>query len=410
MSDISDPNFCKQENPLAVAPIGKLLVKFAIPSVVAMLVTGLYNIVDQIFIGNFVGELGNAATNIAFPLSILCTATSLMFGIGGAAAFNLSMGAGKKDTAGKFVGNALIAAGSIALVITLIGEIFLTPMLKFFGATNNILPYAKEYTRITAIGFPFLIITVSGGHMIRADGKPTVSMICNLTGAIINTGLDALFVIGFGWGMKGAAAATVIGQVISCSIAVYHLAHFRTVKLTKNDWLPDMKIILRVANLGMSQGFNQIAMMVVQIVLNNSLKHYGALSIYGEDIPIAVVGISSKLAMLYFSFCIGISHAVQPIASFNYGAKNYLRTRQAYTKAIMAGSVISVLAFTIFQLFPRQIIFLLPLIVILPLIWGINGMMFAGAIADALAFVMALSFAIRELSRPEYKNIFKLQV
>ena len=192
-----------------------------------------------------------------------CTATSLMFGIGGAAAFNLSMGAGKKDTAGKFVGNALIAAGSIALVITLIGEIFLTPMLKFFGATNNILPYAKEYTRITAIGFPFLIITVSGGHMIRADGKPTVSMICNLTGAIINTGLDALFVIGFGWGMKGAAAATVIGQVISCGIAVYHLAHFRTVKLTKNDWLPDMKIILRVANLGMSQGFNQIAMMVV---------------------------------------------------------------------------------------------------------------------------------------------------
>lgn len=404
MSDISDPNFCKQENPLAVAPIGKLLVKFAIPSVVAMLVTGLYNIVDQIFIGNFVGELGNAATNIAFPLSTLCTATSLMFGIGGAAAFNLSMGAGKKDTAGKFVGNALIAAGSIALVITLIGEIFLTPMLKFFGATNNILPYAKEYTRITAIGFPFLIITVSGGHMIRADGKPTVSMICNLTGAIINTGLDALFVIGFGWGMKGAAAATVIGQVISCSIAVYHLAHFRTVKLTKNDWLPDMKIILRVANLGMSQGFNQIAMMVVQIVLNNSLKHYGALSIYGEDIPIAVVGISSKLAMLYFSFCIGISHAVQPIASFNYGAKNYLRTRQAYTKAIMAGSVISVLAFTIFQLFPRQIIFLLPLIVILPLIWGIDGMMFAGAIADALAFVMALSFAIREFSSPEYKK------
>ena len=461
MSVFKTQNFDKSENPLAVAPIGKLLVKFAIPSVVAMLVTGLYNIVDQIFIGNFVGELGNAATNIAFPLSTLCTATSLMFGIGGAAAFNLSMGAGKKDTAGKFVGNALVAAFSIALIITLVGEIFLTPMLKFFGATNNILPYAKEYTRITAIGFPFLIITVSGGHMIRADGKPTVSMICNLAGAIINTGLDALFVIGFGWGMKGAAAATVIGQVISCSIAVYHLAHFRTVKLTKNDWLPDVKVILRVANLGMSQGFNQIAMMVVQIVLNNSLKHYGALSIYGEDIPIAVVGISSKLAMLYFSFCIGISHAVQPIASFNYGAKNYLRTRQAYTKAIMAGSVISVIAFTVFQLFPRQIIsafgkgsdlyvqfavryiriymfctflnnfqpmtstffsaigkprsglflsltrqiiFLLPLIVLLPLIWGIEGMMFAGSIADALAFVMALSFAIREFSRPEYKK------
>lgn len=461
MADVKNRDFNGRENPLAVAPIGKLLVKFAVPSVVAMLVTGLYNIVDQIFIGNFVGELGNAATNIAFPLSTLCTATSLMFGIGGAAAFNLSMGAGKKDSAGKFVGNAIVAAVLIAIVISLVGEIFLTPMLKLFGATSNILPYAKEYTRITAIGFPFLILSVSGGHMIRADGKPTVSMICNLTGAVINTGLDALFVIGFGWGMKGAAAATVIGQFISCSIAVYHLAHFRTVKLTKKDWLPDMKIVLRVANLGMSQGFNQIAMMAVQIVLNNSLKHYGALSIYGEDIPLAVVGISSKLAMLYFSFCIGISHALQPLASFNYGAKNYTRTRAAYTKAIMAGSVISIIAFTLFQLFPRQIIsafgkgsdlyvqfavryiriymfctflnnfqpmtstffsaigkpksglflsltrqilFLLPLIVVLPLIWGIDGMMYAGMVADGMAFVVALTFAIREFSRPEYKK------
>lgn len=462
MSEIKNQNIQKGTNPLAVAPIGSLLFKFAVPSVVAMLVTGLYNIVDQIFIGNFVGELGNAATNIAFPLSTLCTATSLMFGIGGAAAFNLSMGAGKKDVAGKFVGNAIVTAVSIAIVISVVGEIFLTPMLKFFGATSNILPYAKEYTRITAVGFPFLILSISGGHMIRADGKPTVSMICNLTGAIINTGLDALFVIGFGWGMKGAAAATVIGQIISCSIAVYHLAHFRTVKLTKKDCIPDLHCILRVANLGMSQGFNQIAMMIVQIVLNNSLKHYGALSIYGEDIPIAVVGISSKLAMLYFSFCIGISHAVQPIASFNYGAKNYLRTRSAYTKAVMAGSVISIIAFTLFQLFPRQIIsafgkgsdlyvqfavryiriymfctflnnfqpmtstffsaigkpksglflsltrqiiFLLPLLLILPFFWGIDGMMYAGLIADALAFTVALIFSIREFSRPEYKKI-----
>lgn len=451
----------RRENPLGSEPVGKLLVKFAIPSIIAMLVTGLYNIVDQIFIGNFIGELGNAATNIAFPLSTLCTATSLLFGIGGAAAFNLSMGAGKKEIAGKFIGNSIVAALVIAMLLTGVAEIFLEPMLKFFGSTENILPYACEYTRVTAIGFPFLIISIVGGHSIRADGKPAVAMICNLSGAIVNTGLDALFVIVFKWGMTGAAAATIIGQMVGAGIAVFHLFRFRTVRLTVKEFIPDIKCIGRVANLGMSQGLNQVAMMVVQIVLNNSLKHYGALSVYGEDIPIAVVGISSKLAMLYFSFCIGISHALQPIVSFNYGAKNYARTKQAFVKARNAGLVVSVIAFLLFQIFPgqiislfgkgsdlyvqfakryiriymfftfincvqpmtstffsaigkpksglflsltRQILFLLPLLIVLPLIWGIDGMMYAGLVADGLAFIVALIFYIREFSRPEYKK------
>ncbi|MDO4615796.1 MAG: MATE family efflux transporter, partial [Lachnospiraceae bacterium] len=435
-------NSSQKSNPLGSAPLNKLIVKFAIPSIIAMLVTSLYNIVDQIFIGNYVGELGNAATNIAYPLSTLCAAISLLLGIGGAAAFNLHMGAGQTKRAGMYVGNSVLFAALSGVLIFVIAELFLEPMLLFFGSSASILPYAKEYTRITAVGFPFFILSIAGGHLIRADGKPMVSMICNLTGAVINTVLDALFVVGFGWGMTGAAAATVIGQAAAAMIVLYHIGHYRTVKLTPADFVPKAEIIGTNANLGMSQGFNQVAMMVVQIVSNNSLKYYGAQSAYGVEIPIAIVGIVTKLTALYFSFCIGLSHAMQPIASFNYGAKNYRRTQEAFRKTRNAGTVVSILAFLLFQLFPRpiisifgagselyyefavkymriylfcvflnniqpltstflsaigkpkkglflsltrQIIFLLPLILILPLFFGIDGMMYAGAIADFMA-------------------------
>lgn len=461
-TQIREKNGKKTENPLGVAPVNSLLVKFALPSIVAMLVGALYNIVDQIFIGNYVGELGNAATNIAFPLSPLCTATSLFFGIGGAAAFNLSMGAGKKDVAPRFVGNAAATAILIGIAISVGTEIFLEKLLLLFGSSEKILPYALDYTRITAGGFPFLIISVTGGHLIRADGKPLVAMLCNLTGAIVNTVLDAAFVIGCGWGMKGAALATVIAQVLSATIAVFHLFHFRTVRLSFSDFVPRVPCVTRIMNLGMSQGFNQIAMMLVQIVSNNTLKHYGALSVYGVEIPIAVVGIGIKLSQLYFSVCIGLSHALQPLASFNYGARNYKRTREAFKKARAVGSVFSVFAFLVFFIFPtqiislfgkgssplytqfaikymriylfctflnniqpltstffsaigkpkiglflaltRQILFLLPLLLILPCFWGIEGMLFTGCIADFLAFIVSVFLGRREFSRKEYKT------
>ncbi len=448
------------QNPLGSAPLNKLIPKFAIPSIVAMLVSSLYNIVDQIFIGNYVGELGNAATNIAFPLTTLCTAVSLLLGIGGAAAFNLRMGSGDKDNVGKHVGNSVTFAVLTGIILFIVTELFLEPMLLFFGSSDSILPYAVEYTRITAIGFPFLITSISGGHLIRADGKPTISMICNLTGAIVNTVLDALFVIGFRWGMTGAAAATVIGQIIAAGICLYHIFHYKTVKLKLSDFKPDKKVILKNANLGMSQGFNQIAMMIVQIVLNNSLKHYGAQSVYGVEIPIAIVGIVTKLTQVYFSICIGLSHALQPIVSFNYGARNYDRTKKAFTYTRNVGTIVSIIAFLLFQLFPkqiisifgsgsdlyfefavrymrtylfctflnniqpltstflssigkpsqglflsltRQILFLLPLIVILPLLWGIDGLIYAGAIADGAAAAVAIIFTVREFRRPEYQ-------
>lgn len=434
------------DNPLATGNINQLMIKFAVPSIIAMMVSAVYNIADQLFIGNAVGTLGNAATNIAFPLSIMCTAIALMFGIGGASSFNLHMGAGESQKAPYFLGNSITMLLGLGAILFIGTELFLDPMLKCFGSPDNVLPLAKQYVSITAIGFPFLIITIGGGHLIRADGSPKMTMICNLSGAIINIVLDALFVLVLRWGMVGAALATIIGQIFSAFLALNYLRHYRTVTIEKKHLRPQTVYLKRIMALGMASCFNQIAMMTVQICMNNLLKHYGSLSQYGEAIPIACAGIVMKVGQLYFSIVIGLSQGSQPIESFNYGARQYKRVKAAYRYAVIAGGTVSVIAFVIFQLFPhqllalfgngskeyfefgsfyfrifmlmawanfmqpisstfftsigkankgtflsltRQIIFLLPLMFFLPTIFGIKGILYAAPIADGMAFVTA---------------------
>lgn len=449
-----------KQNPLGSLPVKKLLAQFAVPSIIAMLVSALYNIVDQFFIGRSVGQLGNAATNISFPLSISCVAIALLFGIGGASAFNLTMGAGNREKAGYYIGNAAVMLFGCGLILCVITQLFLSSLLKFFGSPDDVLEYAKTYTRITSFGFPFLIFATGGGHLVRADGSPRFTMISNLSGAVVNTILDAVFVFGFGWGMAGAAFATIIGQIVSFGLVAYYLCHYKTVKLEKKHFMVKGKYIGKIASLGAAPCSNQLAMMVVQIVMNNSLKHYGALSGYGESIPIACAGIISKVNMVFFSFIIGISQGLQPIVSFNYGAKQYGRVRKGYQTAAIYGFSISVVAFLMFQIFPRniiaafgdgseeyyqfatnyfriflfvtflnfiqpitsnfftaigkpkrgiflsltrQIIFLLPLIVIFPRFMGIDGIMYAGPIADFMAAILGGSMIIREFRLLEYK-------
>ena len=434
------------DNPLATGNINQLMIKFAVPSIIAMMVSAVYNIADQLFIGNAVGTLGNAATNIAFPLSMMCTAIALMFGIGGASSFNLHMGAGESQKAPYFLGNSITMLLGLGAILFIGTELFLDPMLKCFGSPDNVLPLAKQYVSITAIGFPFLIITIGGGHLIRADGSPKMTMICNLSGAIINIVLDALFVLVLRWGMVGAALATIIGQIFSAFLALNYLRHYRTVTIEKKHLRPQTVYLKRIMALGMASCFNQIAMMTVQICMNNLLKHYGSLSQYGEAIPIACAGIVMKIGQLYFSIVIGLSQGSQPIESFNYGARQYKRVKAAYRYAVIAGGTVSVIAFVIFQLFPhqllalfgngskeyfefgsfyfrifmlmawanfmqpisstfftsigkankgtflsltRQIIFLLPLMFFLPTIFGIKGILYAAPIADGMAFVTA---------------------
>lgn len=443
-----------KENPLGSEPISKLMVKFAVPSIIAMLVGALYNIVDQLFIGQAVGLLGNSATNIAFPFSTSCISLALLFGIGGASCFNLAMGEGDKEKAPFYIGNSvtmLIISGLFLSVITLS---FLTPLLKLFGSPDDVLPYAEDYVRISAYGFPFLVLSVGGGHLIRADGSPRMTMLSNLIGAVINTALDALFVLELDWGMTGAALATIIGQFVSSVIVIVYLFRFKTVKLTLSHFKIKLKYTLRTASIGMASFFNQIAMMIVQIVLNNSLKHYGALSIYGEAIPIACAGIVMKVNQIIFSVVIGLGQGSQPIESFNYGARRYDRVRKAYKLALIIAAAISMISFISFQLFPReilslfgsnepeiyfdfgakffrifllltplvciqpitstfftsigkpikgvflsltrQIIFFLPLLLVLPLFFEIDGILYTGPVADLISAVVAFLMAAAE--------------
>lgn len=451
-------------NPLGVVPVKSLMLKFAIPSIIAMLVGSLYNIVDQLFIGQAVGTLGIAATNVVFPLTTISIAIALLFGIGGASNFNLDMGRGNKDGAANYIGNAavmLVTCGVILLVVT---QIFMRPLLVGFGTPDDVMPYAIEYTRITALGFPFMIFTAGGCHLVRADGKPKMSMWCNLVGAIINVVLDAIFVMGLDWGMAGAAWATIIGQIVSAIIVLRCLLKFNTVPLKKEHLKIRFSYTKMIVAIGMASCVNQLAMMVTQVVLNNSLTFYGDLSIYGEATPLAIAGIGMKTFQLFFSVVIGLVQGGQPIFSFNYGAAKYDRVRSAYRLALTVGMIICIIAFIMFQAFPkqliglfgdgggdvlyfefgvlffrtflfgiflapvqtisstfftaigkpkkgmflsltRQIIFLIPLILILPRFFGIMGILYSAPIADVLSFVAGLVLIIGE-----FKDMKRLEI
>ena len=441
------------ENPLGSEPVSTLLRRFAVPSVIAMLVSALYNMVDQLFIGHSIGVLGNAATNVAFPLSMVCTSIGLLCGIGGAANFNLCMGRREPEHAKSYVGSAISMLAILGVILCVAVQLFLRPMMLLFGATPDVIDYACTYTRITSIGFPFLIVTIGGSNLIRADGSPKFSMLCNLVGAIVNTILDPLFIFVFHMGMAGAALATITGQILSFALVVFYLRGFKTLPLSLSDLKPNMACWARIAALGATPAFNQVAMMVVQIVMNNTLTYYGSNSVYGSDIPLACAGIISKVNMLFFSFVIGISQGLQPIVSFNFGAQKYDRVKDAYKKAVFAATAISIVAFLCFQFFPRQIIgifgsgskeylhfaeryfriflfftflngiqpvssnfftsigapkkgiflsltrqiiFLLPLLLIFPYFFGIDGVMYTAPIADLAAASVSIVMVVRE--------------
>lgn len=453
MSNTSENAKSARSELLGNAPVTSLMVKFAVPSIIAMLVGALYNIVDQLFIGQAVGPLGNAATNIAFPFSTSCLSLALLFGIGGASCFNLNMGRGEREKAPYFVGNAAVMMLLCGVLLMVITKLFLTPLLNLFGSPADVLPLAQEYVRITSWGFPFMIITTGGGHLIRADGSPRMTMLCNLLGAVINTGLDALFVLGFQWGMAGAAYATIIGQIISGTVAIIYLTRYKTVHVGLKHLRIRWKYTGRIMAIGMASCINQLAMMVVQIAMNNLLKHYGALSAYGESIPIAVSGIVMKVNQITFSIVIGLGQGAQPIISFNYGAEKYERVRKAFRSAITVGAAVAVAAFILFQLFPReiiaafgtgsdeyfdfgvkffrvflfftwlnclqpiastfftsigksvkgaflsltrQILFLLPPMIVLPLFMGIDGILWSGPLADLLSGIACVIMLIVE--------------
>lgn len=456
MEKAENTEISQLKNPLESESIGKLILKYSLPAIASSLVSSLYNIVDQIYVGNKIGELGNAATNVAFPLVMIVTTLAMTFGAGSAASFSLYLGEKEEKKAKSIVGNGMTLMILCGILIAVISQILLRPILIAFGGRGQTLEYAVEYTRILAFGFPFAILGTGASQLIRGDGSPRYAMFSTMSGAVLNCILDPIFIFGLNMGMSGAALATVIGQLVSGGLILAYFTRFKTCKLAMSDFTFKKASIIRIFKLGAAAGANQLAVTLVQIVMNNTLGHYGELSQYGRDIPLACVGIISKVSSIFNGIIFGISQSTQPILGYNYGAHNFDRVKDTFKRAVMIVTGVSVTAFLCFQIFPRQIIslfgqgdalyyefalryfhiflfctfivgaqilcaqffpsigkggigtvvslsrqvfFLLPLVIIFPLVWGIDGVLWAGPIADGASGILALWLVRREMKK-----------
>lgn len=446
----------EENNSLETEKITKLIRKFAIPAISSSLVGSVYNIVDQIFIGQKLGTAGNAATNVAFPMVMLMVAVAMTIGTGGASNFSLYMGRKEEKRAGQIVGNSLSCMLICGILLATVMLVFLSPLMIFFGARGETLELALKYTGITAIGIPFYVIGTGFSMFIRADGQPRYAMICSIFGAVLNAILDPVFIFGFDWGIQGAALATIIGQIVSAVGAALYLRRFQSCKINKDMFWVKGHIVKEIILLGVPSGITQLTVMAVQIIMNNTLGYYGERTVYGREIPLACAGIVSKVSSIFNSVIMGISQSCQPIFGHNYGAGNYRRVKDTYNIAAVIVTGISVAAFLLFQFFPIQILqifgsgdqlyfefgsrylrifmfcifingiqiltsnffpamgkakqgillslsrqaFLqVPLLLILPYFMGINGVLYAGAISDALAGTLAVGMAVWQIKK-----------
>ena len=346
----------QEENILGKEKISKLIKKFSIPCIISLLVNSLYNIVDQIFIGQGVGYLGNGATNVVFPLVMIGLAFSLMFGDGASAYLSLKLGEKKKDEAKIGIGNGVTLCVITSVIFCAITLIFLPVFLKIFGCTDNLKDYAMTYGRIIAIGFPFSMIGTTLNSIIRADGSPKYSMTSMIAGAILNTILDPIFIFVFHKGVAGAAIATVISQILTFVLNVAYIKRFKSIKLDRDSIKLRPNVCKKVSSLGISSFITQMSIVCVMTAENNLLGKAGAESKFGAEIPITVLGIVMKISQILNSIIIGIAAGSQPIFGYNYGAKKYDRVKQALKIVLGSSLVISTIAFILFQTIPDKLI------------------------------------------------------
>lgn len=341
---------------LAEAPIGKLMVRFSVPCILSLLVSSLYNIVDQIFIGQGVGYLGNGATNVVFPITIIALAVALMIGDGCAAFLSICQGQQDTEQAHRSVGNAIALLVISSLVLVGIFAAFRDAILVAFGATENNLPYALDYFHVIVIGIPFFLFTNGLNSVIRADGSPQFAMVSTLVGCIMNVILDPIAIFVLHWGVTGAAIATIAGQIVSAALGLWYLFHTKSFRLTRSSFRLQASLVRKILPLGISSLLTQLSIVVIMGVMNTTLVRYGALSEYGADIPMTVMGIVMKVFQIVIAFVVGIAAGCQPIVGFNYGAQNYHRVKAIYRTMLLAEAVVGILATLAFELFPVQII------------------------------------------------------
>lgn len=337
--------------------ISKLLFKFSVPCVMALLISALYNIIDQIFIGNSsLGYLGNAATGISFP--VICVANAFAWCVGDGAAAYLSICAGRNDRDGahKCVGTGLSASVAVSLLLTGICLVFRRPLMILFGASDQTLGLAMDYFQIVAVFFPFYLLLNVMNSMIRADGSPAYAMVAIVFGAVINLILDPLFIFVFHWGIQGAAIATVIGQVVSFGISVVYFRKPKSFRLSKESFRIDISILKNLISLGGATFITQMAIVVMTLLSNMSLFHFGGLSKFGRDIPISVFSIQTKVYTIVNNLVVGIALGSQPILGYNYGAGKMDRVRKAYRLVLFASLTVGLVSTILFEFFPERII------------------------------------------------------
>lgn len=435
--------------------------KFSIPCIISLVVNSLYNIVDQIFIGWGVGYLGNGATNVVFPLTMVCLAFALMFGDGSSAFLSLKLGEKKKEEAKKGVANGILTSIIVAILLCVIILGFLPQLLNVFGCTDALREYALGYGFVIAIGLPFMMIGTTLNSIIRADGNPRYAMTSMITGAILNIILDPIFIFVFKMGVEGAAIATVISQFVTFLMNILYIKKFKSIKMQKQDFKLKLTLMGQISMLGISSFITQMAIVVVMAFENNLLGKYGAESEFGSEIPITVLGIVMKISQILNSIIIGIAAGAQPILGYNYGAEKYDRVKKTLKIVLALSLIVSTIAFILFQTIPdklisifgsgdvlymefaclafrtylmlcicngiqipagiffqaigkcvksafislsRQILFLIPAMVTFGHLFGIHGILYAGPFADGLAFVIATILLVAQIKHLNKSN------
>lgn len=454
-------------NYLVTEKTGHLLIRFSVPCILSLLISALYNIVDQIFIGNSsVGAIGNTATTIVFPLTCIALAFALMLGDGAAAFMSLCMGKKDNESVGISVGNAITIGVIISILFLFICIPLLNNILSLFGAKTALaLEKSYEYGFIILFGIPFYIMGTIFNSIIRADGNPQFAMLSMILGAVCNIILDAVFILGLNMGLTGAALATIIGQILSFVISVIFIIKAKCYKLKISDFIIEKNIILDVLKLGLSSFLTQISIVIISVVSMNVLAKYGALSKYGSDDPQAIIGVSMKVFTIFVNIAVGIAAGAQPIVGFNYGANRLDRVKDLYKKIIISIIIIGVIATLIFELAPefviglfgsnslnpenykefgvltiriylcliiftlvekgtaiflqsigkpykamilsltRDVIVFVPATIIMPIFIGIEGVLWAAPIADVIGIILCIIFIIIEMKKLNINNI-----
>ena len=355
----------KENNFLEKEPVGKLMMKYAVPCIISLLVAALYNIVDQIFIANatYLGSYGNAANTVVFPLTVVALAIAVMIGDGACAFVSISLGAGKKEEAHKSIGSAVVLCVILSLIVTGIYLIFANGILTAFGGRVNEETFrqAQSYFFWITVGMPFYMFGQAMNPIIRSDGSPRFAMVSTLAGAVVNIILDPVFIFIFKWGMMGAALATILGQILTAVLAIWYLCHMKAVRLQKESFGLHFNLAKQYLALGMTSFLSQISLVTAMMAINNMIQKYGALDAVFTNpeyaqIPMAVVGIVMKFFQIVISIAVGMAAGCIPVVGYNVGAGRNDRVKALFTRLLIGEFTVGAVALIIVEFFPRQLI------------------------------------------------------